>query len=187
MDKSFLNWLTRTFISAALALNAWNYYSCFFIFSSLCSCQLLAFGTLLNLFVLFYYLCSISLSSPLMLVCRIGCHLLQGACSLWFTECDHVSKNSRNASCPLPIFQGPVYARMLFLHVSTFNNPQYTHMFLLFICNTLSLLNTKAGVGSGCIQHRSIICKMGGVRKWKKWKRLWDLLKPVDFCKQKPF
>lgn len=32
-------------------------------------------------------------------------------------------KNSRNASCPLPIFQGPVYARMLFLQVSTFNPP----------------------------------------------------------------
>lgn len=32
-------------------------------------------------------------------------------------------KNSRNASCPLPIFQGPVYARTLFLQVSTFNPP----------------------------------------------------------------
>lgn len=36
-------------------------------------------------------------------------------------------------------------------------------------------------------QNRKISNRVRGVRKGKSVERLWDLLKPVDFCKQKPF
>lgn len=101
-------------------------------------------------------------------------------------------KNPRNASCPLPIFQGRVYARALFFRsfqVSTFN-PIPGPFFLLLLRTSFG--NTHMLKESMSKKRLVTLNKtQSQIRKWaarngEKWKRLWGLLKPVDFSKQKP-
>lgn len=96
------------------------------------NCYLLLFSftptSFSSLFISLLFCCfSLSLSPPFSPACLShGCHLLKVPAASDPRNVIKFQKNARNASCPLPIFQGPVYARMLFLQVSTFKPPPPT-------------------------------------------------------------
>lgn len=141
---------------------------CFSVFfSSLCSCQLLAFASLLISFLLCYVLfCSPSPSpSPSLLhSCRMAVICFKVPVASDSQNVIKFQKYSRNASCPLPIFFKALFMQECYFYKSLpFNHPQHpnTHIHthpntplssfsLQYSEHPLKMHIVKEGVGVKC-------------------------------------